>query len=221
MSQDVVTKLAVIGTGKLGTALAARCAKAGYDVILGSRRAGKAGQVAAELNKQFNIDHLRGTSNSDAANQADLVILAVPYAAQREMLESLRPALKGKVLLTTVNALNPDNVRRVNLPAISAAVEAQEMLGDEVKVVAAFQTMMYRILLDLDAPSESDAFIAGNDADAKRQVMRLAQAIGLRAWDIGPIENAAATETFASVIVHLGAQHGTKIAGLRMTGIKG
>jgi len=221
MSQGVVTKLAIIGTGRLGAALAARCAKAGYDVILGSRDGAKASRIAAELSEQFNIHCLGGASNIDAANQAALVILTVPHAAQRELLESLRPALKGKVVVTAVNALNPEDIRRVKLPAISAAVEAQELLGDEVKVVAAFQTVMHRILLDLDTPAESEAFVAGNDADAKRQVMRLAQAIGMRAWDIGPIENAAATETFASVILHLGAQHGTKFAGLRVTGIEG
>jgi len=118
-----------------------------------------------------------------------------------------------------VNALNAQNVRQVRLPAISSAAEAQAQLGDDTRVVAAFQTVMSRILRDLDTPIESEALVAGNDADAKRQVMLLAEAIGMRAWDIGPIENAAAAETMAAVVMHLGAQHNSKIAGLRVTGI--
>jgi len=219
MQQETIAKVAVIGAGKLGSALAARCAKAGYDVIVGSRDAAKASQIAATLNAQVGTDHIRGASNADAVSQTDLAILSVPYAAQREILESLRPALIGKALITTVNALNPVDMRRVKLPAISAAVEAQQLLGNDVKVVAAFQTVMYRILLDPDRSIESHVFVAGNDAEAKQQVILLAQSIGMKAWDIGPIENAAATETFAAVVIHLGAQHGSRLAGLRMTGI--
>jgi len=219
MPQDTLPKLAVIGAGKLGSALAARCAKAGYAVIIGSRDATKAGRIAADLNARVGADHISGAAYAEAASQADLVVLAVPYAAQREVLESLRPALTGKVLVTTVNALNSEDVQRGRLPSVSAAVEAQRLLGDDAIVVAAFQTVMYRILLESDRPIESDVFVAGDDADAKRRVLLLAQSIGMRAWDIGPIENAKATEIIAAVIIHLGAQHGSKRTGLRVTGI--
>jgi hypothetical protein len=219
MPQDTLTRIAIIGAGKLGAGLAARCAKAGYDVIVGSRDAAKAARIAADLNQALGGDHIRGAANVEAASQADIVVLATPYSAQRETLDALRPALRHKILLTVVNALNPENIRQVKLPAISAAVEAQAQLGEDVKVVAAFQTLMYRVLSEFDAPIECDTFVAGNDAGAKRQVARLAQAIGMWAWDIGPIENAVAAETFAAVIMHLGAQHGSKTAGLRVTGI--
>ncbi len=219
MPQDTIAKLAVIGAGKLGSALAARCAKAGYAVIIGSRDATKAGQIAADLNVRVGADHISGAANADAASQADLAILSVPYAAQREVLESLRPALAGKILVTAVNALNPEDVQRGRLPSVSAAVEAQQLLGDDAKVVAAFQTVMYRSLLELARPIESDVFVAGDDADAKRRVILLAQSIGMKAWDVGPIENAKATEIVAAVIIRLGAQHGSKLTGLRVTGI--
>ena len=219
MPQDTVTRIAVIGAGRLGAALAARCAKAGYDVIIGSRDVERAARIAAELNDAIGSQHIRSAANVDAAGQADIVVLATPYPAQRDTLEALRPALRGKILLTAVNALNAQNVRQVRLPAVSSAAEAQAQLGDDTRVVAAFQTVMSRILRDLDTPIESEALVAGNDADAKRQVMLLAEAIGLRAWDIGPIENAAAAETMAAVVMHLGAQHNSKIAGLRVTGI--
>lgn len=219
MSHDTIATLAVIGAGKLGSALAVRCAKAGYSVIIGSRDAAKADRIAAELNARSDAHPVRGAAHVDAVGQADLAVLSVPYAAQREVLESVRSVLKGKVLVTTVNALGPEDVRRGNLPIASAAVEAQQLLGDDVKVVAAFQTVMYRILLELDRPIESDVFVAGNDAGAKQQVIRLAGSIGMQAWDVGPIGHAAATEAIAAVVIRLGAQHGSKVSGLRVTGI--
>jgi NADPH-dependent F420 reductase len=214
-------KIAVLGgTGKEGSGLALRWAAAGYDVTLGSRELEKAQRAAAELNTMLGQDIVRGMTNRDAAAQADVVVMTVPYAAHAATIESVKDVAQGKVLVDVTVPLDPQNVRRVKMPAAgSASVEAQQLLGEGVKVVAAFQNISAEHLRSLDHEIECDVLVCGNDKDAKQQVIELAQAARIQAWDAGPIENAMVVEGLTSVLINLNVKHKVKASGIRITGI--
>ncbi len=214
-------KIAVLGgTGKEGSGLALRWAAAGYAVTLGSRELDKAGRAAAELNAALGQNCVRGMVNRDAAAQAEIVVMAVPYAAHTFTLESVRDVVQGKVFVDVTVPLDPANVRRVKMPAAGAAsVEAQQLLGETVRVVAAFQNISAEHLKSLEHEIECDVLVCGNDKDAKRQVIELAQAAHMQAWDAGPIENAQVVEGMTSVLINLNIKHKVKAAGIRITGI--
>jgi hypothetical protein len=215
-------KIAVLGgTGKEGSGLALRWAAAGHDVTLGSRELDKAGRAAAELNTTLGHSSVRGMANRDAAAQAEVVVMAVPYAAHASTLESVRDVVQGKVFVDVTVPLDPANVRRVKMPvAGSASLEAQQLLGETVRVVAAFQNISAVHLKSLGREIECDVLVCGNDPDAKKQVIELAQAAHMQAWDAGPIENAQVVEGLTSVLINLNIKHKVKASGIRITGIQ-
>ena len=214
-------KIAVLGgTGKEGSGLALRWAAAGYAVTLGSRQLDKAGRAAAELNATLGQNSVRGMVNRDAASQAEIVVMTVPYAAHTSTLESVRDVVQGKVFVDVTVPLDLANVRRVKMPAAgSASAEAQQLLGDAVRVVAAFQNISAEHLKSLGREIDCDVLVCGNDPDAKNKVIELAEAAHMRAWDAGPIENAQVVEGMTSVLINLNIKHKVKAAGIRITGI--
>jgi NADPH-dependent F420 reductase len=149
-----------------------------------------------------------------------VVVMTVPYAAHAATIESVKDVAQGKVLVDVTVPLDPQNVRRVKMPAAgSASVEAQQLLGERVKVVAAFQNISAEHLRSLDHEIECDVLVCGNDKDAKQQVIELAQAARIQAWDAGPIENAVVVEGLTSVLINLNIKHKVKASGIRITGI--
>ena len=208
------------GTGKEGSGLALRWAAAGYTITLGSREVEKAQRAAAELNTTLGHEVVRGMTNQAAAAQAEVVVLTVPYAAHAATIESVKEMVQGKVFIDVTVPLDPQNIRRAKMPAAgSASAEAQQLLGEGVKVVAAFQNIGAEHLVAADHEVECDVLVCGNDKDAKKQVVELAQSIGIRAWDAGPIENALVVEGLTSVLIHLNIKHKVKASGIRVTGM--
>ena len=133
--------IAVIGgTGKEGSGLALRWAHAGHRVLIGSRAAERAREMAAAINGRVGAERAEGSDNLAAAQGAEIAVLTVPYAAQLETLGSIKAALAGKVLIDVTVPLVPPQVSRVQLPdGGSAVLRAQKLLGDGVRVVSAFQ----------------------------------------------------------------------------------
>ncbi len=198
------TTIAVIGgTGKEGSGLSLRWARTGLDVVIGSRQLEKAQRVAAELSQEL----IRGLENRAAAEAGEIVVLSVPYAAHRAILEDIQPALSGKVLIDVTAPIDPKNPGRVRLlEAGSAAVEAQQFLGDQVTVVAAFQNIAAGHLRDLHRDIDSDVLVCGDDDEAKRLVIELAGKAGMRALDAGPLINASVVEGLTAVLIALQEQ---------------
>ena len=222
MAQDTILTLAILGgTGKEGSGLALRWAHAGYAVIIGSRGEARARTAAEAINEQLGREGLvHGASNLDAARACDIAVLSVPYSAHRVTLESVKDALAGKILVDVTVPLNPEKRRRVYLPSGgSAGAEAQALLGEEVKVVSAFQNIGFGHLPGLDEPVNCDVLVTGNDKDAKQQVITLAKAIHIDAFDAGPIENAVVAEALVSVLININVKHKVTSAGIRITGI--
>lgn len=208
------------GTGQEGGGLALRWAKAGHHVILGSRDATKAAASAKRMINMLPGSSLRGAANKDAAAAADVVVLTVPFAAQRSTVEEVRAQLEGKILIDATAPLVPPKVARVQLPADGSAVAAiQRMLGEQVRVVSAFQNVSAHHLKDLDHTIECDVLICGNDSSARDTVVRLAADIGLRGIHAGPIGNSAAAEALTSILISINMRYKIPGAGIRITGV--
>src|SRR5690606_9590768 len=208
------------GSGAEGSGLAFRWAHAGYPVIIGSRSAEKAAAAAQQINTALGREAARGCDNPAAAAAASIVVLTVPYAAQRATVEEVREALTGKILVDVTVPLKPPKVNRVQLPDGGSAVEAiQRLLGDQVKVVSAFQNISAHHLKDLDHVIECDVLVCSDDRAAADTVIGLARDIGLGAWNAGVLANSAAAEALTSVLIALNQRYKVPAAGIRITGI--
>lgn len=217
----VLMTIAVLGgTGKEGKGLAYRWAKAGYKILIGSRTPEKAVTTASELMEMLEgASSVVGTSNREAAELADMVVLSVPYAAHRETLESVKDVLKGKVLIDVTSPLVPPKVTKVQLPAAgSAAQEAKEIVGEGVEVVAAFQNVSHEHLLK-EEDVDCDVLVTGTSKAARSEVLKLVEAAGLTGWDSGPLENSVVAEGLTSVLININKQYGSTHAGIRITGV--
>lgn len=219
--QDLVVRVALLGgTGREGSGLAARWANAGYDIVIGSRQQEKAERVAAEVNELLGHDTVSGMLNADAAQWADIAVLTVPFAAHKSTLEGLREPLQGKILVDVTVPLQPPNVREVHLPESgSAAQEAQAILGEGVRVVAAFQHVTHTHLKDIIHPVDSDVLVCGDDDQAKEDIIALVTAAGMRGVDAGKLVNAVALESLTPVLLSINKRYDVKGAGIKITGL--
>lgn len=207
-------RIAIIGgTGKLGAALARRLARAGRSVIIGSRTADSAAARAAELGQG-----IHGMTNAEAAAAGDLLIVTVPFAAQQQTLADIAPHAAGKIVCDTSVPLMPPKVMRVQMPAEgSAAVRAQQLLGDGVTVVSAFHNVAaHKLATDDDIGC--DVLVFGDEKAARNAVVSLADAAGLRGLHGGALANSAAAEALTSVLIFLNKAYKVDGAGIRITG---
>jgi NADPH-dependent F420 reductase len=221
-NSDFKLTIAVLGgSGREGKGLAYRFARAGYRVVIGSRFPEKALNTAADLTKLLGaIAAIEGTSNLTASQIADIVVLTVPYPVHREILESVKGTLKGKLLVDVTVPLVPPHVTRVQMPpAGSAAQEAHNILGDEVQVASAFQNISYENLIH-DGQVECDVLVTGTSKPARTETLKLVAAIGITGWDAGPLENSAVAEGLTSVLIEINRNYGSKSAGIRIIGVK-
>jgi NADPH-dependent F420 reductase len=216
-------KIAILGgTGEQGPGLARRWAKAGEEVIIGSRQKEKGERVAAELNQVLHKNLLRGTDNVSAAAEAEVVVLTVPYSAHVSTLETVKAQLKGKIFVDVSVPLDVENPRRVVMPpAGSAAEEAQQVLGAEVKVVGALQNVSAHLLRDPNTVVDCDALVCGSDKDARAIVMQLIERLGIHAVDAGPVEAARLIEPITALLIRLNIRYKVHSAGIRITGLSG
>ena len=220
-NKPLILTIAVLGgTGKEGKGLAYRWAKAGYRVLIGSRSSERAVTAASEILELLEAaGSVVGMDNPEAASQADIVVLTVPYSAHRATLESIKEALKGKLLIDVTAPLVPPKVSKVQMPpAGSAAQEAREIVGEGVEVVAAFQNISHEYLLE-DGNIECDVLVTGTSKDARHEAIKLVEAAGLIGWDAGPIENSVVVEGLTSVLININKQYGSTHSGIRITGV--
>lgn len=133
----------------------------------------------------------------------------------------MKPQLQGKILIDVTVPLVPPKVTRVQMPSAgSAAQEAQQILGEAVQVVSAFQNISYENLLtqeDIDC----DVLICGSGKAAREIVLNLVKAAGLVGWDAGPLENSVVVEGLTSILIGINKQFGVKSSGIKITGVSG
>lgn len=222
MKEDhVLLSIAVLGgTGKEGKGLAYRWARAGYHVLIGSRTEEKAVAAAKEVSDMLGEGvSVMGMDNSQAAKDANIIVLTVPYSAHRTTLESVKDDLKGKILVDVTVPLVPPKVSKVQMPpAGSAAQEAKEIVGEGVEVCAAFQNISHEHLLGEEGV-ECDVLVTGTSKDARADVVTLVEAAGLHGWDAGPLENSVVVEGLTSVLIGINKKYGSTHAGIKITGV--
>jgi hypothetical protein len=219
-SKQSLPTIAILGgTGKEGPGLAMRWAKVGYPIIIGSRKTEKAQAIAAELNAKLNTDSILGLQNNAAAIQAEICVLTVVHTAHQAALEGLREELKGKIL---VDATARVDFRQPTPPSPpSAARIAQNILGDEVRVVAAFQNVPAAALRkNLDQPLDEDVLICADDLSAVEEIAVLAESIGLDAYFAGDLDNAIVVEGMTSLLISLNKHYKSRTGSIHVTGIE-
>ena len=213
-------KIAILGgTGKEGPGLAMRWAFAGYRILIGSRQAEKAQATAAELNSQLGIDTIQGMDNEQAARQAEISVLTVVQSAHEQALEGLRDALKGKILVDATARVDFRDPRPPEPP--SAARVAQTILGEGVRVVAAFQNVpAHTLKKNLGGKIASDVLVCADDQEAAKAVIQLAKDGGMSAYYAGGLDNANIVEGLTSLLISVNKFYGTKTASIHLSGLE-
>jgi NADPH-dependent F420 reductase len=206
------------GTGDLGTGLAIRWAKAGHEIVIGSRTLEKAQKAVADLQAISPSTQARAMTNDDAAAAGEIVVLTVPAEHQLATLGSVKAQLQGKILIDVTVPLVPPKVGTVQLPPEgSAGKRAQDLLGENVSVVTAFQNIAAH-LLQQDVKIECDVLVAGNKKAARQKVIDLAAEAGMHGWHAGPIENSAAAEALTSILIQINRNGGISHSGIKIIG---
>jgi NADPH-dependent F420 reductase len=205
-------KIAIVGgTGAFGRALAARWHRLDFDVTIGSRDQERAERQAAVIG-------VNGAANADAVRDADFVVLAVESHAAVHTARRLADAIGDSPLLCVASDLRftKDGV----LPGRHTGSLAEEVAAIvRGPVVSGFQALAAAQLAQLEAPDE-DVLVCGDDRDAKRLALELAEPlVGGRAIDAGPLANARALEGMTAVILHVNRTYKV-VAGLRVTGFE-
>ena len=205
-------KVAIVGgTGSFGMSLAKRLVATGYEVVVGSRDAGRAAEAAAQIGAA-------GATNRDACQDADLVVLATKAEATVATAAELREAIGPTPVLSVAAALTfaPAGVLPTT-DATSVAARVQEVV--EGPVVAGLHSLAARNL-GRDAPPDEDVLVCGDDPAAKAIVLELANALTSgRAVDCGPLGSARALEGLTAVIVNVNRRYKTH-AGIRVSGVR-
>jgi len=215
---ETLPTIAILGgTGKEGTGLGLRWARAGYRVIIGSRAAERAAQAATEMNTLAGVTTVQGLENSAAVQAAEVVVLTVPPDAQMATLESVQALLRGKIL---VDATARVDYRDPRPPEGQASGRmAQTLLGPEVRVVAAFQNVPAHALKQLETELASDVLVCSDDAEARTLVVGLAQAAGMRAYEAGGLDNGLVVEGLTALIIAMNKRYKSKTGGIRISGL--
>lgn len=231
-------KVAIIGgTGDLGYGLALRWARAGVPVVIGSRDAAKAEAAAAKVlarlgeldaKQRVSTVSVTGAENAQAAAQAPVVVLAVPFPAQMGILKSIRGALGSAKDGLLVDATVPlaatvggKPTRMLGVWQGSAAEQARELVPSSVPVLAAFHNASAGALDEFSQPLDCDILVCGDDAAAKKRFFPLVERIaGLRPLDAGPLEMARIVESMTALLISLNRQYKVPHAGIRITGLQ-
>jgi NADPH-dependent F420 reductase len=204
------------GTGAQGRGLALRLAQGGLTVVLGSRDADRASDAADALHPSVS-----GTDNASCAEQADIVIVAVPYDGHRALLAELEPQLRGKIVVDCVNPLGFDKqgAYPIRVPDGSACEEAAAVLPDSI-VVGAFHNVSAVVLLDESIESvDCDVLVLGEVREATDTVIALASRIaGVRGVFGGRLRNAFQIEALTANIIAINRRHKAH-ASISITGL--
>jgi 8-hydroxy-5-deazaflavin:NADPH oxidoreductase len=194
-------RIAIIGVGNVGSALARACSVAGHTVVVSSRNPAHAEKIADELRA------VAAASNREAAQDADLVVLAVPAKALASVLDDIAELVVGTIVVDPTNPADED--REVILRASASLAQAVVLLAPGARVVKAFNTVFASRLNDPVVDGVPlDGFYSGDDASAKQVVADLLAEMGFRPIDIGELLTARVLELMAFLNITLNARNG-------------
>lgn len=204
------------GTGHEGTGLALRWASNGYEVIIGSRKEEKALKVTAELNEILGEDLITGMENEKAAQKADINVLTVVASAHEAAIKGLKDALQGKILVDATARIQFPNPLPPTPP--SAARLAQDALGENVRVVAAFQNIPASALKNLEKDLDADVLVCADSQEDAEVIMDLIRGAGMNAFYVGNLDIAITVEGLTVVLVYLNKYNDIKHASIKIVG---
>lgn len=215
--------IAIIGgTGPQGQGLALRFARAGVPVVLGSRDATRAQEIADELQGKLpgGSAVISGQDNIGAVAAAEeFVILAVPWSGHNATLEAIKHGLEGKVLVDIVVPLAEGDPKKVDMPPEGSATEAaQALLGPEIPVVGALHNVSAVTLKNLDWDINCDILVCGNKLDARKSVISLLEKLDVKAFNAGDAQSARCIEAITPILIRLNISKAVPFthAGLRI-----
>ena len=219
-------KIAILGgTGAEGSGLAYRWAKAGEDVVIGSRDAARANETAKQLRERIGGDaRIEGMDNASAAAACDVAVLTVPFSGAAALLKQLKSVWKpGTIVIDTTVPLAATvggaATRMLGVWQGSAAEQTRELLPSGVSLAAALQNLGAELLAG-DGPVECDVLVCSDDEKAKQVASELIAKIpGARALNGGKLENARIVESLTALLIGLNMRYKVHGAGIRFTGL--
>lgn len=209
------------GTGAQGRGLAARFARAGYSVIVGSRERARAEAAAAAL-ASVTDQRIRGGANEEAAS-APTVVLAVPFAHVAATLARYAERFQPGALLVDVTVPVTFVAGRPQLVEVaegSAAEHVRRHAPESVRVAAAFKVLPARLLAEVSLPLDCDDFVCADSDESRARALELVGAIaGLRALDAGPLEACRVIERMTLLAIELNLRYRVSHARFRVLGV--
>jgi 8-hydroxy-5-deazaflavin:NADPH oxidoreductase len=212
------------GTGALGFGLAARLARQGTPVVIGSRDVGRAAEAADRVRAGVPDASVEGALNAEAARRSEVVFLCVPFRNQSENLTNLKQSLREGQLLVDATvplaaAVSGRATRVLGVWQGSAAQQAEEMAPDGVRVVSALHTVSAETLASLDQELDEDVLICGDRRADKAQTAEILQRIpGLRCVDAGRLEISRIVESLTALLISINAKYRAH-AGIRIANL--
>jgi len=193
-------KVAIIGSGNVGKALAGSATRAGHEVTIASRHHEKAQEAARATNSQA------AGSTRDAVKDAELVVLAVPADKVDEVVGGLTSDLDGKVIIDVTNRIDAQDPGKV-LDGTSNAESIQRQ-APKAHVMKAFNYAFASKMADPKVNGmRLDGFVAGDDEAAKQKTLEFVESIGFRPVDSGPLTMSRALEAMGMLNVLLQIKH--------------
>jgi NADPH-dependent F420 reductase len=220
-------RIAVVGgTGPQGRGLGYRFARHGHTVVFGSRSAEKGAAVADQVNERLRADGLpgavetTGTSNAEACEAADVVLLAVPYDGHDELVKELAGGLAGKTVISCVNPLGFDKQGPYGLDLERSAAESAAAIVPEAHVVGAFHHVSAPLLWgEAEYLDHEDVLVCGDDPDAKAVAIELARPVtGHPGVDAGRLRLARQLEPLTAVLISINKRYKTR-SGIAISGL--
>ena len=195
-------KVAIIGAGNVGTALATALTRAGHKVTITARDPKNASKAAEWSGASA------GSSNAASVDQADVVIAAVPATSIREVATEIRQPASGKPVIDVTNRMAPTE-NGLDMDTTSSNAEDLASLLPASPVVKAFNTLFASNQADPTADGvQLDGFVAADDETAKATVLELVESIGLNPVDVGQLKRARQLEGLAFLNITLNAENG-------------
>jgi NADPH-dependent F420 reductase len=210
------------GTGPAGSALGARLASVGYEVVIGSRSKYRALEACDSVKAKWpDLDLNLNAGDNNAASECDVVVLATPWDGAATTAQEHISLLAGKVVISMANALvRVGHEFQPLLPPRGSVAAHVQAAVPECRVVAAFHHLPATELGHLGDPIDSDVLICSDDPEATRIAMEITSRIpGCRPLDAGELSNATAIEAFTAVLLQLNVRYKTRVAP-KLTGIK-
>ena len=201
--------IAIIGaTGNMGSAISKNLSKGNYRLLLRANDRQKLEELVNEIKTANSSADIEGINCPvDASWEADIIIAAVPYEAEKDVAEKIREVANQKIVISIANPLNETYDGLVTEPGTSAAEELQKLLPNS-KVVKAFNTTF---AADFSTPviegKKTDAFIAGNDEEAVQTVAGLVSIAGLNPINAGQLSVSGTLERMQLLMIQLGMKY--------------